>query len=144
MNKKYWLGLSIGCALMAAPYAFSADQCTVPYDVSSVVSLDGVELTLVIQDLQPVQNNCDYYIERFSYLQSLHAMDIVMKAPDHCMVDRYGKRKGILKWIVPMTLRGTSNLEIIVNSQHIGSLAVAGPRAEFKPSLTCFNGIETE
>lgn len=126
------LGLLVGSLVFSGLAMASEDTAAeLPYHIQSTVDFSTQELALTIEDTLPVTNACEYYVQRFEYIDALHALNVVVQAPP-CFVDRVAKRKVQLKWIIPSSLRNQSQFAVIVNSVRMGTQSISGQKAEFK------------
>ena len=127
------------CAcVVAMPVLSSAARAEAGIEVSSVtVSSTGSELELGFLDHSPVQRACDYYVSRFEYVKhpgSLSPSDLLLvelRSPEPCLVDRYGRRSGGLKWTIPSPIRGSGRLTVIVNDRDAGEIQLSGSAVGF-------------
>ncbi len=126
--------LAASALLTAASGALASPRF--PIEVSrTAVSSDGAELELAFRDREPVRNACDFHVSRFEYVAAaeLLVVDLLSRVP--CPLDRYGRRTGSLKWVLPSALRGSSKVTVVLNGLKIGEVTVRGAEAEFNPIL---------
>jgi hypothetical protein len=122
------------CAcVVAMPVVATTARADAGIDVSSVtVSSSGSELELKFLDRSPVQHECDYYVSRFEYVAVDPGLLLVeLRSPEPCLVDRYGRRAGSLKWTVPSPIRGSGRLTVIVNDRDTGEVKLSGSDVNF-------------
>jgi hypothetical protein len=119
-------------ALLALALVCASNQANAEFRVATFVDATGSELFLGIQDAVESKNACDYHVRRFEYVAALKSL-VIELGQEPCFEDRVGKRKATLKWTLPASLRGPSELCVVVDSGKVGSVVLApGAKAEFR------------
>ncbi len=126
--------LAVSALLAAAPGALAAPRF--PIEISrAAVSADGAELELAFRDREPVRNACDYHVSRMEFVAAVELLIVELQTRVPCPLDRYGRRAGSLKWVLPSALRGSSRVTVVLNGLKIGEVSIRGAEAEFNPIL---------
>jgi hypothetical protein len=99
-------------------------------EITSAAIGEGTsELTLMVQDSEPVSGVCDYYVKRFNYVPNLDGLLVQLEAPKPCLNERVGKRVGMLRWMLPEGLRQNGRLKLIVNGRKAGFITIESGQA---------------
>lgn len=129
---KFRVCVTILLGMVLACYAHGSEQGSdLPFTIHASLDSDATTLVLEIEDRNDVLNACDYYIQRFEYLDVLDSL-VVQTARPECRVDRYGKGKTVLRWTVPQFLRADAQLTLVVDRRVFGTLRFSHGRVEFQ------------
>ncbi len=75
---------------------------------------------------------CDFAVTRMELLEPIDTLVVNLKAPQPCLVERYGKRKASIKWSVPAKFRRDAKLRVLANQSVIGSLVFTNGSVSFQ------------
>lgn len=129
-----WAGVFASLAL-SAPARAQGERLSIDV-ANAAVSETGAELQLSFLDRTPVRHACDYFVSRFEYVSGIEPglLLVELRSPEPCLVDRFGRRAGQLKWTVPSPIRGAGRLTVVLNGVAVGEVQLVGTEVNFIPS----------
>lgn len=120
-------------ALLLSTWGAATSQAA-SFEVSSVSLLEnGTELVIQFQDREPVPSVCGLFVKRMEYHREFNALAIEVSPNVPCLNDRFGKRKGTLKWSLPESMRDRVKLNVSVNGELVGQVAIEQASAAYQP-----------
>lgn len=121
MNFRFALGL-VFLALSTSAFAMAPVTSDAGMVTIQSVSLQGGELTIRVEDKEPVTSVCHFYLARMEYLKPLQVLNLEFDSRKPCPNDQYGKRQGIFKWKLPAVVATSDLLKMVINGELAGDL----------------------
>lgn len=114
--------------IMASTTAFADGN---HYVLKPELDANGGKLTLNFETTDIVPNNCDFHVGRMEYIAAMKIL-LVDTLAEPCLIDRTGKRRGRVKWDIPVSLRGNSKFCVVLNQEKAGAVVLSHEKTDFR------------
>ena len=121
--------------LSHAQFAF-ADDYSLILTSQPQKSLMGSELVIDFESVESLSGQCPLIVHHFEFEEDVKIILIDVEREEPCLIENYGKVRGVQKWMMPSKLLAkNTDVLVVINGKSAGKVSIQDRKVKLVPSL---------